>query len=690
MSMLDFLAFDDIEEEIAPKMYIGAHPRMLILSAPSLTPEDFDALSTILPSVEELKIWFQGPIYDDEYSWIKLGVHLGRVERLTFRPIDAESDSSIILSSWIPHMKKLRALSMTWRFNSGLKVLEAFSQSRPKLETFRLDNADFDGGHTDSGINAGLNSKSMHYFQDLAVLMPSLNRLILPCECFADFTSAAGQEKLKAFERAFSKSALSLNNVYVVAGSRNRRFLVPLYGFLFATERDETILPSHLHKLVELGFDNMAFGADTLTFLLAHGNVDLAPLKVGMLLDAGCDPLRPCRISLWDWMGTITGNALHFAALFSPGPVAQVLLQKLNWTLVKSIDDIRTSCGFLPIHMSPEDADTWLAIYRELASRFSGANLLLDVSNFENWAPIHAVVAVKEHGNEISAILSVLELILDECPQSAPHSEPQRPDQLSFIESVICLFSTFYASDTFYSNRAVAVVERIVEAQFPVLALCKPDDLNIFSGDDTVYSGMMLFSCSMFAPTLFNHLVSLLPSSIRAACLHLILCNAPTPSAPRSIAKIADLGFDLTIEPMTISHPIWHYLSTHWIFQLSMGNDPIGYLADIDNLDQHTTKPFWQNFWRLVDAFGSSLPDSVDPPEMMDKFPLAEQIIPFSDPEDIIRLLDWGQGRCQMWIDGVEVGIDIICGFDRVREKSGKPNRFASLYKAAHQPRKKS
>eukprot|EP01122_Echinamoeba_exundans_P011565 TRINITY_DN4635_c0_g2_i1.p1 TRINITY_DN4635_c0_g2~~TRINITY_DN4635_c0_g2_i1.p1 ORF type:complete len:456 (-),score=36.17 TRINITY_DN4635_c0_g2_i1:530-1852(-) len=427
----------------------------------------------------------------------------------------------------------------------------------------------------------------------------------------------------------------------------------------------------------------MPGGDTTLMYLLAGGLPDFAPLKVGLLLDAGADVFQKCPVYLWDIFGHTVGNALHIASMFSSKEVAEVLLKHINWDAIESINDLRMSCGFLPIHLSPYRFRTWLAIYRALKHRFPEADLLLDDSNTEGWIPIHAVVGSRETGNLQPEILALMEYIIRECPQALSQKGPTMSRQPSLTGSTIDCFCNFLLEDNTYSSRAFDLIQRVVAAQLPDLSRRPPCTLAAlgFIGEADKPLGTWLYACCAYAPQIFDHVVAQHSSAARAICLHVLLSRPPMPRSSYGISKIISLGFDLElpedVEPVLDAHPLWHYIAVHWVpdhdFLL-----PEDYLASIDELDRGKSKEFWQTLWPLIKAFEAAPPgpDDTNGASFNDFFPPPWELVVFSEPDDVIRFFQWGKQFFPNYVSSLQHCISEFYQGDQKREEEAKPNRF--------------
>jgi hypothetical protein len=684
--MLDYIHFSH-EDNMTPSLYHGAQPSHIVVTEANWSAADFESFATMLPTVTTLSVWFENDISTRLKDWIPLGALLGRVEHLSFSSQKPAADHPSLLASWIPHMKSLKKLGPTWRFKSGPAMLDALRTSKVKLEELKLYNGvEDDEDHAANCLNAATFSK----FQDLADRMPQVERLVLPGECFEEFTSTEGVQRLQSLEKAFAKSNISLKDVYVVAKSFRENstdaFFVQLYGYLFAVESDRNILKWHIDKIIELGFENLAPESDVLLFSLSGGLPDMAPLKVEMLLDAGADPLKKCPDYLGGFFGYTVGNALHIAACFSTEQITEVLLSRIKWDLLSSIDDLRMSNGLLPIHLSPCDFGAWQAIYNRLKSRFPTADLLQDDANVQGMMPIESILMTKETGYSDEAVYSTMEFILRECPQAASHSRQRRPNQGSLTSLCMERFCHFTVESSF-SPRAFEIIQRIVAVEFPDLAQrgpCTLQDLG-FELNDTRYRGFMLFACSFYAPQIFDLVIAQQTSAERACCLHALMSRPPVPNSVDCIRKVLSLGFDLILpnelvsDPISEFHPLWHYLAEHWNGDPTF--DPVeDYLANHEELDKQRCKSFWDCFWELVDAFEAGGQPGFVPEEMYDVLPLGDELIVFSEVNNILRFMEWGATRCRLLIRNMRQDIIELHHLDKAREAEGKQNRFSALF----------
>jgi hypothetical protein len=351
-------------------------------------------------------------------------------------------------------------------------------------------------------------------------------------------------------------------------------------------------------------------------------------------------------------------------------------LKHIDWDAIESINDLRMSCGFLPIHLSPFDGRAWIAIYKTLKFRFPDLDLLMDDSNTEGWIPLHAVLGSRETGNIQNELLSVMQFILRDCPRAALH-KPRMPVQLLLVSSTVDCFCQFLL-DGQYDVRAETLINRIFAGQIPDWSskgYCTLAELG-FNAESEKQFGLWLFTCCAYAFEIFERVVPQHTSTARAICLQTLLMVPTFPHSYEGISKIVALGFDSVlpadVDPVLASHPLWHYTASHW--------DPPTYdeieecLAGNDEFDRDTTKPFWQTFWQLVTAYEASPPSLTSDVEFL---PAPEELVIFSEPTDVLHFMEWGKKVCPTYTNILQMVITHFVEQDNTREtETGKKNRF--------------
>jgi hypothetical protein len=374
--------------------FVGAFPRTVsVHGAPDSEQEAFST-GSLLNSAKEISFELDEVSNESTPLLLTLGAFMAGVTSL-----DIDCGHLLmndVMCSWLPHMKNLTRLDITWNQESAV-VLDA-AASCPALEFLQLKNDSFNVLLKLSDIAASLKG------------LKALQKLVLP-ERLYDMTGArimctTGQVhefqiELEKIVALLPERLQSLHDVYVRSHLKNV-FDVHIFGFFYCITNFKVVCDLLIQKIKEVGADKVCHEyCDTpLTYLLA-GSPDMSATsetqesitmeqKVEALLDAGADPLRTAAVP--GISGKICwGNVFHAASMYANSDdIIEFISAIEKRDLNASAASMKTSEGFTPLHFAGMNSDSWIALSDYLKQHVS-EDLLTDSENVLRISPLTAI-----------------------------------------------------------------------------------------------------------------------------------------------------------------------------------------------------------------------------------------------------------------------------------------------------------
>jgi hypothetical protein len=633
LASLETLSIDCFDERHKPSRYVGSSPAFLALKGFPSTEAEVDALATIMPSVESLKLraYIDKSIHQ---QWVpKIGPSMGQLKK--FRALS--SDCGDFLELFAPYLKALRDLDYSWADQDSLEALKAISKHVSRLRLLR--------------ISVALDAEEFIDLPSLADNIPEVDNLVIPAQFLVDLTATEGLESLE-------KKTGSMKRVYVAAIGRDEQtaFFIPVYGYLFAMESEPNVVQECLRKLVDTGVNHTVEEGDTTLVYLIVGEPTMPALKIRLLLESGADAWLQCPASLHSYVGFTTGNALHEAVMAATQEVASVLCDCLDWDAVESLDQLRMSSGFLPTHLAPQDFGAWTTVYNCIKKRFPDVDLLGDNANTQGWIPIYSVLGSRPAPPAEDQAIPLLKFILQERPESAGFV-PQ--SGISLLSLAIQSFS--FDLDTFPPAKdAIPIIETLAKARLGDLsqrAPCTLKDLEFMSAMGADVLGMYLFGCLIYLPRVFDLVVANESAEVRTACLRRLASQRGCREVPglfKAIQRLLEEGVQQIkleaeeeedmdeVSSFLDRNVLFSFWSSMWSYRMDIF-DTEEYLSSHQDLEQHKTSEFWECFWKLADApiapIGEKAPKP--PQDLVEYIPDGTELIICSEPHNIEKLISY-------------------------------------------------
>eukprot|EP01122_Echinamoeba_exundans_P017131 TRINITY_DN8922_c0_g1_i1.p1 TRINITY_DN8922_c0_g1~~TRINITY_DN8922_c0_g1_i1.p1 ORF type:complete len:476 (+),score=58.38 TRINITY_DN8922_c0_g1_i1:195-1622(+) len=417
-----FLDYVVIDFELRPSAtdHLGARPtEVAFYELPLLHNAESEMMhiTDLLCSVQRLSVYITCPPESAPLVFSPLGPHLTNLTRLEVIK-EAELRNLEFVKDWMPFMKRLKSLKIPW---SDETIVESLAQAGQLQDLFLCGDTDLSISHL---------TASLTKFTDLRLLtLPGVFKEadnMRDAVLDGDVDALANElsylsDNVPEHMKDLSKVFLNMERGETVVAE------VHVYGELYREATDPAILKFLALRLKQIGA-NVSCGPDCetpLTSCLGFGTP--APGKIKLLFDMGADPWHSHSI-ICPSGARSTGGALHYVAMYGTPEMAHQLLDCIDLSAV-SMDQLRLTTGYTPLHLMSRHEETWELLYEALVPHFpdiladrqnvNSATALLSVHLFQDnelfpWITIvhraksvlrHRPSLVRESGSSLFSML---------------------------------------------------------------------------------------------------------------------------------------------------------------------------------------------------------------------------------------------------------------------------------------------
>jgi hypothetical protein len=378
---MKFLDYVMIDFELRPSVadHAGAQPiEVTFYELPLLHNADDEimGMTQLLNRVQSLSVYLTGMPESAPLVFSPLGPHLTNLTRLEVIN-EAQVENLVFIKDWMPYTKNLSSLKMPWTEDTG----GALSHAGQLRELFLC-------GDTDLSIS---------YLTDSLTKFTDLKLLTLP-GVFEEM------DRMREHVQNGDVDALALElsnlseHVPPHMADLSALFLqmdrgetvvaeVHVFGELYREATDADILKYLALRLKQIGA-NVSCGPDCetpLTSSLGFGTA--APGKIKLLIEMGANPWHLHSIICPSGARSV-GNALHYVSMYGSSEMAEQLLSCIDLPAL-SIDQLRLTTGYTPLHLMSRQEDTWDLLYEELVQFFP--DILADRQNVNSATTIVSI-----------------------------------------------------------------------------------------------------------------------------------------------------------------------------------------------------------------------------------------------------------------------------------------------------------